>query len=101
MLGKNVLMPAFVKYMMKEITQKDPKERPIYFLSHKLSPTQTQWPPIEHEAYAIFYALKKLDQYLHDAQFVIKTDHKPLKGPFEYKIRYSFGQPISGAIIVM
>ena len=61
---------------------KTPKERPIYFLSHKLSPTQTQLPPIEHEAYAIFCALQKLDQYLHDAQFVIKTDHKPLKGLF-------------------
>ena len=34
-----------------------PKGRPIYFPSHKLSPTQTQWPPIECEAYAIFYAL--------------------------------------------
>ena len=59
---------------------KTPKERHIYFLSHKLSPTQTRWPPIECEAYAIFYALQKLDQYLHNAQFVIKTDHKPLKG---------------------
>ena len=64
-----------------------PKERPIYFLSHKLSPTQTQWPPIECEAYAIFYELQKLDQYLHDAQFVIKTDHKPLKGLFESPIQ--------------
>ena len=64
---------------------KTPKERPMYFLSHKLSPTQTRRPPIECEAYtnAIFYGLQKLDQYLHDAQFVIKTDHKPLKGLFE------------------
>ena len=81
---------------------KTPKERPIYFLSHKLSPTQTQWPPIECEAYALFYALQKLDQYLHDAQFVIKTYHKPLKSLFECPIqkrRYSIGQPILGAII--
>ncbi|XP_060071985.1 uncharacterized protein LOC132551825 [Ylistrum balloti] len=54
-------------------------ERPIYFLSHKLSDTQTRWSTIEKEAYAIHYALQKLDHYLHNAEFVIRTDHKPLK----------------------
>ena len=34
---------------------------------------------MEKEAYAIHFALQKLDYYLHNAQFVIKTDHKPLK----------------------
>ena len=34
---------------------------------------------VEKEAYAIHFALQKLDYYLHNAQFVIKTDHKPLK----------------------
>ena len=37
-----------------------PEEVPIYFLSHKLSPTQQRWPMIEKEAYAIVYALEKL-----------------------------------------
>jgi transposase InsO family protein len=55
------------------------EEKPIYFLSHKLSPTQTRWSTIEKEGFAIYYALQKLDHYLHNAQFVIKTDHKPLK----------------------
>ena len=54
-------------------------EKPIYFLSHKLSDTQTRWSTIEKEAYAIHYALQKLDHYLHNAKFTIKTDHKPLK----------------------
>ncbi|KAK3107412.1 hypothetical protein FSP39_013983 [Pinctada imbricata] len=54
-------------------------EKPIYFLSHKLSHTQTKWSTIEKEAFAIHYALQKLDHYLHGAQFTIKTDHKPLK----------------------
>ena len=54
-------------------------EQPLYFLSHKLSHTQTKWPTIEKECYAIYYALQKLDPYLHNARFVIKTDHKPLK----------------------
>ena len=54
-------------------------EVPIYFLSHKLSHSQTKWATIEKEAFAIHYALQKLDHYLHNSQFVIKTDHQPLK----------------------
>ena len=57
----------------------DGEEKPIYFLSHKLTPTQTRWPTIEKEAYAIHYSVQKLNHYLHDATFVIRTDHKPLK----------------------
>lgn len=54
-------------------------EKPLYFLSHKLSVTQCKWSTIEKEAFAIHYALQKLDFYLHNATFVIKCDHKPLK----------------------
>ena len=54
-------------------------EKPIYYLSHKLTASQTKWLIIEKEAFAIFYALEKLDQYLHDADFITRTDHKPLK----------------------
>ena len=54
-------------------------EVPIYYISHKLSDTQTRWSTIEKEGFAIHFALQKLDFYLHDAKFTIKTDHKPLK----------------------
>lgn len=54
-------------------------EVPIHFISHKLSDTQTRWSTIEKEAFAIHFALQRLDHYLHNAQFVIRTDHKPLK----------------------
>ena len=54
-------------------------EKPIFFLSHKLSDTQRKWSVIEKEAFAIHYALQKLDHYLHNAQFTIRTDHRPLK----------------------
>ena len=33
-------------------------EKPMYFLSHKLSNTQTKWSTIEKETYAIHYALQ-------------------------------------------
>ena len=54
-------------------------EKPIYFLSHKLTDTQIRYPVIQKECYAIVYALHKLDYYLHNAKFEIRTDHLPLK----------------------
>ena len=56
----------------------DGEEKPIYFLSHKLSDSQVRWSTIEKEAFAIFYSLQKLHFYLCNAQFTIKTDHMPL-----------------------
>ena len=57
----------------------DGDQKPIYYLSHNLSKSQCKWSVVEKEAYAIHFALQKLDYYLHNAQFIIKTDHKPLK----------------------
>ena len=54
-------------------------EKPIYFLSHKLSPTQCRYSTIERECYAIYYTLQKLHTYLHNANFEIFCDHQPLK----------------------
>ena len=54
-------------------------EKPIYYLSHKLSDTQKRWSTIEKEAFGIHFALQRLDHYLHNAEFTIKSDHKPLK----------------------
>ena len=57
----------------------DGDEKPMYYLSHKLSRSQCKWSVVEKEAFAIHFALQKLDYYLHNSQFVIRTDHKPLK----------------------
>ena len=54
-------------------------EQPLCYLSHKLSPTQTRWPTIEKEYYTIYFALQKLDHYLHNEKVIIRTDHKPLQ----------------------
>ena len=51
-------------------------EKPIYYLSYKLMPSQTKLLTIGKEAFAMFYALEKLDQYLHDPDFIIRMDHK-------------------------
>ena len=62
-------------------------EKPTYYLSRKLTAIETKWPTIEKEAFAIFYALEKLDQYLHDADFIIRTHHKPLKCILDFPIQ--------------
>ena len=54
-------------------------EKPIHYLSHKLTASQTNWPIIEKEAFAIFYTVQKLNKCLFDSEFVIRADHKPLK----------------------
>ena len=55
-----------------------PNEKPIYFLSHKLSDTQRRWSTIEKEFFGITYALNKLNFFLQGAKFIIRTNHKPL-----------------------
>jgi len=72
-IGACLTQRVYVELEDKEI------EKPIYFLSHKLSDTQTRWSTIEKEAYAIHYSLQKLHHYLHSATFTIYTDHKPLQ----------------------
>ena len=62
-------------------------EKQINYLSHKLSKTQCKWSTIEKEVFAIHYSLQKLDYYLHNARFVIRTDHKPLKYLLESPIQ--------------
>jgi len=54
-------------------------EKPICYLSHKLSPTQRRYSTTEREAFAINWAVDKLNHYLQNSRFTIKTDHKPLK----------------------
>ena len=80
----------------------DGDEKPIFYmyLSNKVRSSQCKWSVVEKEAYAIHFALKKLDYYLHNAQFVIKSDHKPLKylleSPMQNKKIQMWGLSMSG-----
>ena len=40
-------------------------EKPIYYLSHKLSRSQCKWPVVKKECFAIHFAPLKVDYYLH------------------------------------
>lgn len=55
------------------------REHPIAFLSKKLSPAQTKWATIEREAYAIIWALQRMEAWLFGAKVRVVTDHNPLK----------------------
>ena len=56
----------------------DGRERPIAYLSQKLSPAQTKWSTIEREAFAVICALKKWHTIVFSADIVIYSDHNPL-----------------------
>ncbi|XP_064470511.1 uncharacterized protein LOC135384989 [Ornithodoros turicata] len=56
----------------------DGQERPIAFLSKKLSDSQSKWSTIEREAFAIVWALGRLDTWLFGAKIKVLTDHNPL-----------------------
>ena len=64
---------------LTQYDEKTQEEKPIYFLSHKLSRTQCRWSTVEKEVYAIHYSIQILDYYLHNATLTIKTDHAPLR----------------------
>jgi hypothetical protein len=54
------------------------EKRPISFISKALNSTQMRWSPYEKEAYAIYYALRRLEYLIRDVKFRLKTDHKNL-----------------------
>ena len=56
----------------------DGKETPIQFISKTFDETQLKWSTNEKEAYAIIYAIRKLEPLLRDIYFTLKTDHKNL-----------------------
>ena len=53
-------------------------DRPLAYMSKKLTKTQTNWPTIEQECYAIVQAVDKWDKYLRGREFILETDHEPL-----------------------
>ena len=57
-------------------------ERVIQYVSHQLNNVQRRWATIEKEAYGVVYAITKLRPYLYGSDFVVLTDHKPLRSLF-------------------
>jgi hypothetical protein len=56
----------------------DEVEKPIRFLSQKLSDVASRWTVTEKECYALFYAVTQLQFFLLGRKFYIKMDHRNL-----------------------
>lgn len=57
--------------------------RPIGFISRTLTTAEQKYSHLDKEATAIFWATKKLFQYLYGREFTLITDSKPLKTIFD------------------
>ncbi|CAF4125368.1 unnamed protein product [Rotaria sordida] len=51
----------------------------VYFYSQMLPKLQRKWPTIEKEALAIYYCVTRMKLYLLGREFIIQTDHCPLR----------------------
>ena len=60
----------------------DGTERPIAHASKTLTETQKRYNPIQREALAIIFGLKKFHHFLYGRKFIVITDHKPLMSVF-------------------
>jgi len=49
-------------------------EEPTRFLGRKFHGPQTRWSTIEKKAYAIYWALLRLDDFIGGISFTIRTD---------------------------
>lgn len=58
---------------------KNGEERPIAYASQHFNKRELNYAPIEKEAAAIIWALRKFHLYLHGSKFSVLSDHKPLK----------------------
>ncbi len=50
-----------------------------YFKSRILTDTERRYDTFEREALAIYWCINELRSYIGDSQFIVETDHEPLK----------------------
>ena len=64
----------------------DGSDRPIAYISRKMTETETRYSQVEKEALAIVYSVKRLHFYLYGRNhFLLLTDHRPLLALFGSK----------------
>ena len=65
--------------------KEDGKLKPIQHASRTLLPVEINYSQIEKEGLAIIFAIKKFHKYVHDREFILQTDHRPLLAIFGSK----------------
>ena len=53
-------------------------EFPVAFLSHTFTETQCKWSTAEQEAFSIYNAITRWNDYLQGADIIVWNDHKPV-----------------------
>lgn len=61
---------------------RDGSERPICYISRTLKKAERNYSATQREALAIYWAVRKLYQFLMGLRFTIRSDHKPLETIF-------------------
>ncbi|XP_076461701.1 uncharacterized protein LOC143294155 [Babylonia areolata] len=61
------------------LQEKEGVLHPVAFASRKLSGTESHYSTIEKECLAVVWATDKFQQFLYGQQFVLETDHQPLR----------------------
>lgn len=67
--------------------------KPIAFDSRTLSKAERNYSQLDRETFAIIFAIKSFHQYVYGREFLLESDHKPLKYIFGPKK----GLPVSAA----
>ncbi|KAK2169582.1 hypothetical protein NP493_1183g00002 [Ridgeia piscesae] len=57
----------------------DGSERPVAYASRSLTQTEKKFAQIKKEALGLYWGVRKCQRYLEGRQFILITDHKPLK----------------------
>lgn len=58
-------------------------DRPIAFISRRLTPAERKWSPVEWEAYALVVCVEKLRHYLSGRHFTVVTDQRGVSFLFD------------------
>ena len=58
-------------------------DRPIEFISRRLTETEKKYSQIDREALSIVWSIKRFHKYLYARSFELYTDHQPLKYIFD------------------
>ncbi|GKT36102.1 Transposon Tf2-8 polyprotein [Aduncisulcus paluster] len=63
--------------VLQQQVDTQPKEI-LLFISKKFTDVEKRWSTVEQEAFAVYYAIRKLEHYLLGRPFVVQTDHRNL-----------------------
>ena len=68
-----------ISAVLTQVSQETKEERPVYFLSRKLSENEKSYSASEKEFLAVLWSVERLHQYLYGRPFIVRTDHQSLK----------------------